>query len=358
MRSPGEGSISQRANGLWQGSLQVEGHRRTVYGKTRQEAADRLRALKRTVVTLPGTTTVGDFVAYWLDAIAPTLKPRTAADYAQVCRLYIAPTIGKARLSKLRPQRLQALYADLQTHGTRAPAKTHAVLHRALHMAVVWGLLDENPADRVVKPSYRPTRREMWTPWELNAFLSGAKAHRLYPLWVTALASGCRIGELLALTWADVDIDVGTLRVSKTLHRIHGKWVLTAPKSQSGTRTIALPREGIDALQRQHGQRELWQETDVVFGNPAGGFLTASAVAHALKLLCRCLGIRAITTHDLRHMHASLLLGAGAPVAAVSARLGHADTSITLKTYAHVVGSADKDAAETVGRALRSQASG
>lgn len=360
-RAPGEGCIVQRGDGRWQGSLQVEGRRRTVYGRTHQDVADKLRALKRTAVTLPGTTTVSQFILHWLDTVTPTLKPRTVADYAQVYTLYIAPSIGKVRLSKLKPQRLQALYADLQTRGARAAAKTHAVLHRALRVAVLWGLLDENPCDRVLRPSYHPARREMWTPWELNAFLSGGESHWLYPVWVTALASGCRIGELLALTWADVDLGAGALRVSKTIHRIGGEWVITAPKTQSGARTIALPQEGIEALRlqqaRQAGWRggALWQEHGLVFCKRNGRPLLEQNVAHALQGLCQRVGIRAITCHDLRHMHASLLLGAGTPLTAVSARLGHADSSITLKTYAHILGSADKDAAATMGRALRAQ---
>jgi len=69
-------------------------------------------------------------------------------------------------------------------------------------LAVLWGWLAENPSERVFRPQYRPERKEVWTPWELNALLNGARGHWLYPIWVLAIVSGCRLGELRGLAWA------------------------------------------------------------------------------------------------------------------------------------------------------------
>ena len=143
-RSRGEGSIVQRTDGRWQASLQVHGIRKAVYGRTRQEAARRLGELRRQAIetgALPdaGNRTLDDLLDHWLETAAPTLKPRTLADYEQTCGLYLRPDLGQTRLDRLTPDRIQRLYTDPQKRGLRrAPAKAHAVLHRPLKLAVLW----------------------------------------------------------------------------------------------------------------------------------------------------------------------------------------------------------------------------
>jgi len=367
-RSRGEGSLHQRKDGRWQAALQVDGVRRTVYGRTRQEAARKLADLQRQAMAAgalpqPGTKTLADLVGHWLETAAPNLKPRTLADYRQTFRLYIAPTLGQVRLDRLTPDRLQRLYSDLQARGRqRAAHKAHAVLHRALKLAVLWRWLSDNPAERVLPPTYQAARKDMWTPWELNVFLAGAREHRLYPAWVLALASGCRLGELLALTWADVDPDAGTLRVARNLQRIGGEWVITEPKTSAGVRAIALPGEGVAALRLQRERQaawrieagNAWQDLGLVFTRANGEPLHQASVSHGLRSECKRLGIPALSPHGLRHLHASLLLGQGLPVPAVSRRLGHAHAGITMTVYAHALGSGDQDAARAIGQALGS----
>lgn len=361
-RSPGDGTVFQRNDGRWQASLQVNGIRQIDYGRTRREAYQKLASLRKQATdtgTLPhaGTMTVGDLLERWLATITPTLKPRTLADYRQTCELYILPILGTVRLSRLSPDSIQHLYSALQgRERKRAAAKAHAVLHRACKLAVLWGWLAVNPTERVIPPSYRPERREMWSPWELNAFMSGAQEHWLYPLWLLALTTGCRLGELLALEWGDVA--PGRIRISKSLQRIGGEWITTAPKTRSSARTLALPPDGTRALQMQREQQAAWRAksqgwpSDLVFTQWSGAPLHAATVSHGLRAACRRLGITPITVHDLRHMHASLLLAQGVPVPTVSARLGHAHAGVTMAVYAHMMGGQDQEAAAAIGRAI------
>lgn len=366
-RTQGEGCVVQRPDGRWQASLQVDGRRRTLYGKTRQEVYRKLADLQRQTAAsgaLPnsGTRTVNDLLDLWLETATPTLKPRTLADYRQTSRLYLRPALGKTRLGKLTPDRLQRLYSDLQRRGLqRGAAKAHAVLHRALKLAVLWGWLAENPASRVLRPQYRPKRKDVWTPQELSVFLAGAKGHWLYPVWHLAIASGCRIGELCALTWQDVDFDACTIQVSKALQRIGGEWVTTAPKTRSGERTIALPGEALQVLRRQRAQQAEWRlkagpewanAADLVFTQWSGAPLHGATVSHGLMMQCRRLGLPEVTPHGLRHLHGSLLLDQGLPVPAVSARLGHAHPGVTMTVYAHLVGNRDDAGAGAIARAM------
>ncbi len=366
-RSPGEGSIIQLSNGRWQARLQVDGRRRAVYGKTRTEAARKLHQLKQQATDTgalpdPGTRTVDQLLDRWLETAAPTLKPRTLESYRQTTRLYLRPDLGHVRLAKLTPDRIQRAYAELQRRGlSRAPAKAHAVLHRALRLAVLWGWLAQNPADRVLKPRYAPTRREVWTEGELATFIEGAKGHWLYPAWLVLIGGGLRSGELRALTWGDVDWAAGCVEVRRALHRIEGEWVLTRPKTLAGERVVTLPPLAMEVLAKQRAQQAAWQAEvgsewanarDLVFTQADGSPMHAATVCNGLKALCQKLGIRQVSAHDLRHLSASLLLRQGVPLPAVAARLGHGTPHTTAKVYSHALGD-DGRAAEAIGRAVR-----
>lgn len=365
-RSSGEGSITQRKDSRWQASLMVGGVRKTVYGKTRQEAHRKLCDLQRQASSTgalpsPGTKTVDMLLDEWLDTVSPNLKATTVSHYRLLCNTYISPALGRVKLSDLRPDRIQRLYANLQSQGHDRTARlVHCLLHQACELAVLWGWLSENPTGKTVPPSYRAKRRQMWQPEELRVFWDGTQGHWLAPLWVVALTSGCRHGELLALHWQDVDWERAELHITKTLQRVDGHYVLGSPKTRSSHRTVMLPLVGMEALEEQGVQQaewrteagDSWHDSDLVFTGETGRPLHRSVVAHALERECQRLGIQKMTPHGLRHMHASLLLAEGLPIPAVSARLGHAHAGVTLSVYAHIIGNQDTTAASAIGRAL------
>jgi integrase len=356
-RSPGEGSIMQRHDGRWQASLQVDGHRRTVYGKTRQECAAKLTGLQRQVAkagTLPdpGKRTVNDLLDAWLEVKAPTVRPRTLADYHDVCDRYLRPALGKTRLNRLTPDRIQRLYARYQTRAqSRTALKAHRVLSQALSLAVRWGWIGNNPCDRVDIPRYRPERKRVWTPAELRRFLDGTTGHRLHPLWLFLATTGCRLGEALALTWENVDLAAGVVTINKAGQHIGGEWTVTEPKTRSGIRTITLPREAIGALRQQAAYRLAHGGGVLVFANDRGQPLTNGAIAWHLRRECERLGLARITPHGLRHLHASLLLAEGLPLPEVARRLGHTTPAITMAIYSHAIRD-DSAAVDAITRAI------
>ena len=148
--------------------------------------------------------------------------------------------------------------------------------------------------------------------------------------------------------------------IEGTLHRLGGEWVVSDPKTPSATRTVMLPPTVTDALQRQKAQQGAWQEAAgerwqgerFVFTGETGKPLFASTVQHAMKRECERLSLPPVTPHGLRHLHASLLLGEGVPVTAVSARLGHANPNVTMQIYAHALSGQDGQAAQAIGRVL------
>lgn len=366
-RAVGEGSIVQRDNGRWQASLQIDGHRRTVYGKTRQEASAKLDVLKRQAnaagtLPTPGKRTVSDLLDVWLAVKAPTLKPRTLADYRMIADTLIRPTLGDVALARLGPDRIARLYAGWQAEGKHKTAlKAHRVLSAALALAVRWAWLGANPCDRVDVPRYSPQRKAIWSKAELRAFLAATSDHWLYPFWLTALGSGLRLGELLALEWGDV-VD-GVLSVTKSAQVIGGQRVVTTPKTRAGIRKVKLPQKAVAALQYHRATQAAtrlsmgaaWSGGDLVFTTPRGAPLSASTAGWALSRYCELAGVPRVTPHGLRHLHASLLLAGGLPVTDVSARLGHGTPAVTLRVYAHAIGRDDSQAADVVSAALASE---
>jgi len=366
-RGRGEGTIVKRTDGRYQASLQVNGRRRTVYGATRQEVAQKLKALKEWAERqgeLPDSKrTVNDLLDAWLALCAVEKRPRTLKDYAEICDHHIRPILGRTRLEALKPHHIQQLLNGLQAQDKhRTALKTYTYLHRACKLGVMWGWLMDNPCDRVVRPRYAPARKGMWTQDELRTFLEGARDHWLYPLFVLAVATGARLGELLALSWDEVDLEAGTVTIRRSLHRIAGRWVVSEPKTRAGVRTIALPQEAQQALRRQkrmQAQLRLkagpaWEGTGLVFTGERGQPLCQSTVQHALRRECQRLGLPPMTPHGLRHLHASLLLEAGLPVPQVAQRLGHATPQVTMSVYAHALNRSDREAAEVLQRAMGS----
>lgn len=356
-KSNGEGSITQRQDGRWQASLQVEGRRKTVYGKTRSEVARKLADLQRQATKTgalpnPGRRTINDLLDAWLEVKVPTLKPKTAADYTYTCDSYLRPTIGKAPLARLTPDRIERLLAGLRCHP-RTAQKVYLRLSQALALAVRWGWLSTNPCDRVDAPRYHAERKDLWTAEQLRAFLDGTREHWLGPLWALLAYSGCRLGEALALEWADVDLSRGTLSIHASRQRIGGQWVVGEPKTAAGVRTVSLPSKALDALARLAGDA-IAQGTaaGLVFTGRNGGPLNPDTLRGAMRRECDRLGLPRVTPHGLRHLHASLLLAGGVAITDVSRRLGHATPSITLAIYSHSIPGRDDGAARVLDDAL------
>lgn len=334
MRAKGEGSIRQRPNGLWQASLQSQGKRRYVYGKTRQEVVKKLAALKHE--DSPSHHTLRDLTTAWLGT--KELKPSTLKDYRDSIRLYLSPLLDMS-LAELTPQVIEQHYALLQRQGRRRGAlKAHTCLHQCLALAHRWGWIRENPLQHIRTPQYTPKVKEMWSEDELRTFLEGIKGLYLEPLYLLLLASGCRLGEALGLTWEDVG--EGEIRVVRSVQRLGGERIVLVPKTLTGRRRIAVPQDVLDRLVRRH---ESW-----VFVGERGDPLEASSVQGNMRRTCEQLGIRAMTPHGLRHLHASILLQRGMSVPQVSKRLGHADASTTLRIYAHVLGDDQSEAVDVM----------
>lgn len=336
---------------------------------TKKEAekklADLLHQLDTGTFMKPGKTTVAEYLERWLQDYAwPSLAPRTAEGYESIVRQHLIPALGSLPLTQLKPEQLQRYYSEKlaggRCDGRGALSQTtishhHTCLHRALKMALKWGLISRNPADAVTPP--RPQRSEMQTMTEdeVQTFLEVAKSTPYYAMFYLALFTGMRRSELLALRWCDVDLVMGEVSVTRSLHHLHdGRIVFRAPKTTKGRRMIALPPSATLILKEHKEEQGLQcamlgtslKDDGLVFSQPGGGPLLPDTVSHAWVKTVKRAGLKHFRFHDGRHTHASLLLKRNVHPKVVQERLGHATISTTLDLYSHVAPGLQQAAAE------------
>jgi integrase len=250
------------------------------------------------------------------------------------------------------PSLIEQFYADLEKAGASPRSRQMAgvVLGTALQHAVhPLKLIDHNPCADVPKP--RVVRKEMhvWDHEQVRRFLDAGARDRLAALYVVAIDTGARQGELFALRWDDVDFAAGTIRIQRSLVELHGNFEIKEPKTKAGRRTVQVSSCSLDAL-NQHRQHMLAEGPDVrvglVFCDNVGGFLRKSnIVRRSFRYTMKQAGVPTIRFHDLRHYAASLLLAAGINPLVIKERLGHERVETTLAIYSHLMPSAQAEAA-------------
>ena len=266
-RGNGEGSISRRKDGLYMARYTIETatgtKRRAIYAKTRKEAGEKLtEALANAhkgITANAGAITVGAFVERWLeDSVRGSVRQSTYQRDESLCRVHIVATLGKKKLKTLNAADVQRFYRDkLDTNLSSATVhKLHVLLHKALKQAERWGLVPRNVADDVDPPKIHKDEVHPLTNEQARKLLDTARGDRLEALYVVALQSGLRQGELLALRWEDVDLETHTVQVRRTVTRDGGKHTVGSAKTAKGRRTVKLTRDATEAL-REHLERQL-----------------------------------------------------------------------------------------------------
>ncbi|GAC1566243.1 MAG: site-specific integrase [Ktedonobacteraceae bacterium] len=374
-RGRGEGSINRRKDGRWTAEISLEGGKsKFLYEKTRKEVQEKLKAalyeqLQGVLVT-GAQQKVGQFLTHWLEDVhRQSIRPRTYERYEGIVRLHLAPGIGHHQLQKLSPQHLQSFYKKKLEEGlsTTTVISFHNGLHKALEMAVRWNLIARNTCDLVSPPRRKRYEIQPLSMQQIQQFLAAARVHRQEALFILALATGMRRGELLALKWQDLDLEQGTLQVCRILTRIPSKlpgrgFEEAEPKTDKGRRCTLLPSFTVEAL-KQHRLRQLeaklkagpaWQDQDYEFCTSIGTHLNPTRdVLDVLKSLLGKAGLPDIRFHDLRHSSATMFLGMKVHPKIVQEILGHSQIAITLDIYSHVLPTMQEEAMNKINEARR-----
>ena len=375
-RANGEGSIRKRKDGRWEGRY-TAGHDpetgkpiyKNVLGKTQAEVKEKLKQAmaesKNLDLTKVGQYTIGQWMDVWYENYAKVkVRPSSHQTYKGYIENHIKPNIGDIPLEKLTTLDLQRLYKTLLARGRvdrleskwqprglspKTVRNIHQILSSALKLAQEQRIILTNPAEGCALPKVEHREMKTLPVEQLQSFLREAKDSGVFELYYLELATGLRRGELLGLKWEDIDLEHGDLRVRRQIARINGRVVEAPLKTKNAYRTLPLAEDSISILEEQ---KKKVGSSPWVFPSTTGGPISPDSVLHMLHRVLKRAGLPQVRFHDLRHTFATLALQNGVDIKTVSGMLGHFSAGFTLDTYAHVTTSAQKAAANTMGKLL------
>lgn len=369
----GAGSIRERKDGLWEARYTVGRNpatgkqvRRSVYGKTQQEVRKKLTAitsdLDNGVFTEPSKLTFGNWLKIWLDEYCVSIKPRTKSLYENCIEYRIKPFLGSVKLQKLKPAMIQKFYNDAlngkQDNKKAISPKTvknlHGIVHKALQQAVEIGYIKLNPAAVCVLPKVQKAKINPMDEQQTKLFIKAIANEPLRRLFLVALFTGMREGEVIGLTWDNVDLKNGTIYITQQLQRHDGEYKLMPPKNSKSRLIVPAPYIMDILKEEQTAQKEnrlkagpLWENKNgFVFTNAIGGHYSQQYVHKKFKNVVQFIEMPSLRFHDLRHTYAVAAIRAGDDIKTVSENLGHASVAFTLDIYGHVTDEMRQSSAE------------
>jgi integrase len=336
------------------------GHRRyqnqTIHG-TRKDAqtwlTDALRKQDLGVPVVQSKVSLAEYLKTWLETTAkPRVSEQTFRGYEWQLNHLINGPLGKARLTQVRAEDIQALYSSLSPSTAR---HVHAPLRSALSQAVKWHLIHSNPCDAVDLPRHKAREIQALTREQAARLLAIDSKHRV--VFAFLLSTGARPSEALALKWTDIDLEKGSATIQRTL-QWHSKaqgggWYFADTKTRGSRRSVPLPASLVKEL-REHRSKQaevllrLGIRTDLVFcTSEATPILRRNLVKRHFKPTLAKAELPAnLSLYALRHTCASLLLQAGTHPKVVAERLGHSSTTLTMDVYSHVAPGMQSEATE------------
>ena len=320
-----------------------------------REAVNAFAANGYSVKEKPTITTYRELVALWWESYKNTIKPNSQQSMEGIVRLHILPVFGDYKLEKLTTPIIQQQvnkWADKANKGEKGAYANYSFLNninrRILQYGVTMQAIKHNPARDVIIPRKQQNKEhkvKFFSNQELKQFLdyledldqSSYENFFDYVLYKTLLASGCRIGEALALEWSDIDLKKGTISISKTLNRYQET---NTPKSKAGLREIDIDKATVSLLKqyKKRQQVQSWQlgrSEGIVFTPFTTKYAYACLLRKRLQSHFKAAGVPDISFHGFRHTHATIMLYAGIEAKDLQYRLGHSNISMTLNTYVH-----------------------
>lgn len=324
---------------------------KSISGKTQREVTRRLKEITTSIDTgtyLPSCKlTVGEWLNTWISEYTADWKPLTVSNYSKQIKKHLIPRLGAAKLEDLDTHTIQLFYNSLTKSGLapKTVKNIHGVLHAALEQAISNGYIHKNPTagcklPKVVRPEIKPLE-----PEEIARMLKEAKKDAYDNLFIVAMFTGMRQGELLGLSWDNVNFKTGRITIKQQLQCKDGVYFLETPKS--GKCRVLFPAPVVmealkDEQQQQNANKQIvgaaWENKfNLVFTDALGKNLVRRTVVKHFKAVIERANIPPdVRFHDLRHSFAVTSLYSGDDVKTVQANLGHATAQFTLDVYGHV----------------------
>ena len=352
---------------------------KSVTGKTQKEVAQKLKeltaALDAGTYIAPNKMTVAQWLDTWQAEYLANVKPSTVSSYEATIRNHLKPGIGAIRLDALTTHDIQEFYNSLRSPtekrkdlSSKTIKNIHGILHHALQQAMLNNYIRTNPANACVLPKVTKKKVKPMNEHQITDFLKAIKGHKYENMFLVALFTGIREGEVCGLQWECVDFDNGTILIDKQLQSLRGKvrgdrekYALIPTKNGKERTITAAPfimnllwktQRAQDANRKDFGSD--FQENGLVFTDEIGNRVTPQALYRAFKLVVMELGMKDVRFHDLRHSYAVDSLKSGDDVKTVQENLGHATAAFTLDVYGHVTEKMKKDSADRMQAFIKS----
>ena len=334
--------------------------RKSVYGKNKDECSKKLREATASVdngtYRLPKKITVKEWMNVWFTEYCNDLKERTKHTYRSAIDTHIIPGLGATKLTALKPPMIQRFVNSLTNLAPKTVRNVYGILHRALEVAVEQDYLSKNPASAVHSlPRIEPQKVSFLAGEELLRFLEIIRGNPYEMVFRLAVFTGMREGELIGLSWDDVEFDAGTITVRWQMQLVKGEYKRLATKNDKWRNLT--PAASVMEMLRTHRKAqckkqlqvgELWNNKyNLVFTRENGENIARNTLYHNFKHLQKKAGLPETTRfHDLRHSYAVFALEAGDNMKEIQAALGHYSAAFTMNTYAHVSDQARRESAK------------
>lgn len=351
-----EGSIYQRSSdGRWVGKYIITdpltGKKKAKYVYSSKPGRKGKQEVKRKLNELIDKVESGDlsdihkmtvegWLKKYLDVYCTHLAKTTLEGYKRYINKHIIPILGNIKLCDLKPIHIQNFYNKEREQGysEKTILQEHRILHRAFKKAVGDGLMSRNPCDAVDAPSPEDYKPNIYTEEEFALLLDKLQGHRMEAIILIAGMCGLRRGELLGLTWEDIDLDRGIIKIRRNVVPTSEGNITKNPKTPKSAREIAIPSAIIPRLKQLRGIGKLYTKLDGTDYHPG-------SVSRDFKKFLDENGLRHIRLHDLRHFNATMMLKHGVTEREAQERLGHSNSQMT-KKYQHILKEMDKESAE------------
>lgn len=385
-RANGEGSIRKRSNGTWEARVTVGVNPETgklisksVYGRTQKEVREKLNALQKgeqQAVNPPAAgpglitdaasepeqkeMTVGEWLDTWLKEYLADVKQGTSIHYESVVRLHLKPALGDIPLSQLRTPMVQKFYNKLRAEQ-RSPKyikNIHGILHRALDMAMRVEYLTKNPSTYTIRPKVMEKPVVPLDAPEQKKLFEALKGNPFEALFLTAVFTGMRVGEIIGLTWDCVDFENEVIHVEKQLvqTRKKGQKYRFGTLKNGKTRVIApapyimqvLKKHKIAQAEQRLLMGDLWNPGEfpnLVFTHKDGSHYSQPTIWKEFQDILAAAGLEHHRVHDLRHTFAVNSLRAGDDIKTLQENMGHYSAAFTLDRYGHVTDTMRRESA-------------
>lgn len=312
-----------------------------------------------------GRLALGDWIDAWWPGYSASLKPSARISAEGILRRYVRPVFDDTALDDITPLDVQSWTAQMLTGkhpGARKPlsVKTirnaHGLLHKVFSEAIRQRLLRANPCERTGLPERTHHEMRFLTEPEAERLLAAIGEH-YRPLVLLLLATGLRWSEAAGLKAANVDVLERQLRVVETMQELAStsELVFVPPKSRMSRRTVSFTRSVAAELVPLVANKG---RTELVFRAHQGGPVRYRVFRKTWVKAIKAAGLDGLRIHDTRHTHAAWLISSGAPLTAISRRLGHASISVTSDMYGHLLPAVDEGIIATLDKALPDQLGG